>query len=397
MQAGKLAIHHVGGRWGNVSFSAPPAFERDLVHVIFEADGDAIAAIRAARQKQQAQSIIVHACLAQEAGSASLHITANPGACSLLEPAPPEDGPSANYINLFGIDFDAKGMEVVEKRGVETIALDDLLERREGHPGIPPPDFISLDTQGTEYEILCGARRSLSAVCGVMTEIIFSEMYRGQKRFQEIYDLLDREGFSFVRWSHIHERNGPRSPIGLRAAGCQFFGDALFLRRPWTIEAQSKTQLKKLCFFSIVYGQMEYAVWCLEQLAVDDFVPSSQNTYEAFIADLHQAYARFSKVMPPAFSQVLHSDQFKDFSSATVEEWPKLFDFSAFTQTSYLAELRALQRFENTDIESVLEKHGFDVLAKKVNFNRRHHAFQAEKAISDSMKVRGAGTKPHMA
>ena|SRR5262245_24567505 len=45
-----------------------------------------------------------------------------------------------------------------------------------------------------------------------------------------------------------------------------------------------------------------------------------------------------------------------------------------------LAELRALQRLENTDIELVLGKRGLDALAKKVNFNRRRHAFQAEKA-----------------
>jgi FkbM family methyltransferase len=379
---GKLTIHHVGGRDGNVSFLAPSSFNRDLLHVIFEADANAIAAIHAARQNHDSQSIIVHACLAENAGTACFHITLVPHGSSLLEPPQQLD----SYQNQRGIDYDAKTLEIVERRQVETVSLDEAVAGDNDHPRLPPPDFLSLDTQGTEHDILRGAGRCLSSACGVITETLFAKAYQGQKRFQDIYDLLDREGFAFVRWEHLYESNGPRAPIGLRGSGCLNFGDALFLRRPWTIDAQAKTHLKKLCFFSVVYGHLEYAVSCLDRLTADDLA-SPQSAYEVFVSELHAAYVRSSRITPPSIGQVLRADRLRAFSEAGFERWPNIFDLSAFTEPSYLTELQNLQRPEDSEVEGVLRRHGFDLLAEKVKSNRREQAYHVEKLIADSMQT----------
>src|ERR1700685_4664715 len=79
----KIALHHVGGRWGNHPFPRLPAFVGDFVEVLYEADTDAIAAIREAGKDRPSELIVIPACLADRDGDGLLHIYVNPGLTSL--------------------------------------------------------------------------------------------------------------------------------------------------------------------------------------------------------------------------------------------------------------------------------------------------------------------------
>lgn len=57
------------------------------------------------------------------------------------------------------------------------------------------PDILMLDTQGSEYEILEGAKETLKNVNGIILEWSSDELYEGMKQLSEIEKLLNSHGF----------------------------------------------------------------------------------------------------------------------------------------------------------------------------------------------------------
>ena len=58
----KITLHHVGGRWGNHPFPRLSAFAGDFIEVLYEADTDAIAAIREAGKDRANEVIVIPTC-----------------------------------------------------------------------------------------------------------------------------------------------------------------------------------------------------------------------------------------------------------------------------------------------------------------------------------------------
>jgi FkbM family methyltransferase len=87
--------------------------------------------------------------------------------------------------------------------------------------GIEQIHLLKSDTQGADLSVLQGAAQLLenNRVSVVLTEVLFTQFYRGQAHFEDIYRYLIERGFSFVNlYSVIHDKAG-------RAA----WGDALFV------------------------------------------------------------------------------------------------------------------------------------------------------------------------
>src|SRR5215469_14152241 len=80
-----IVAHHVGGRGFGVAFNTPPIFDSDMAHVLYEADPACAAAMQAENQRRNV--FVLPYCLAERDGDATLHITANPYASSLLSPS----------------------------------------------------------------------------------------------------------------------------------------------------------------------------------------------------------------------------------------------------------------------------------------------------------------------
>lgn len=69
-------------------------------------------------------------------------------------------------------------------------------------------EFLKIDTQGTEYEILEGSVKKLSEeTVAVVTEVAFCELYQNQKLFSDVESLMRREGFSFYGFTTLHTRS----------------------------------------------------------------------------------------------------------------------------------------------------------------------------------------------
>ena len=72
--------------------------------------------------------------------------------------------------------------------------LDNVFQKStlEGRVEVINPDFVKLDTQGTELYILKGMQHTLTrSIFGVEAEVQFIEMYRGQPLSKKIDSLYE--------------------------------------------------------------------------------------------------------------------------------------------------------------------------------------------------------------
>jgi FkbM family methyltransferase len=58
--------------------------------------------------------------------------------------------------------------------------------------------FLKIDVQGFELEVLKGAQATLNMVSACLLEINFTNLYRNQVRFKEIYEFMHRRGFEYA-------------------------------------------------------------------------------------------------------------------------------------------------------------------------------------------------------
>lgn len=90
-------------------------------------------------------------------------------------------------------------------------------------------DFIKIDTQGGELEILKGGKKTLDNVFGLELELGFAPIYTAQPLFKEIGDFLEKHDFIFVDFVSLRrwERHDINSSFGQLV-----FGDGLFMKSP---------------------------------------------------------------------------------------------------------------------------------------------------------------------
>jgi FkbM family methyltransferase len=178
----------------------------------------------------------------------TLYVTREPACSSLLKPNP----------GFFGQFTDcAEQIEVVGQRTVETVSMNSFLPEA----GVAGCDFLELDTQGTELEILRGAEHFLlTTVVGLKTEAEFSPLYEGQPLFGALDEYL--RGFGFMLFDLTRNRyRRTAMHHDLITRGQLLWGDALYLRdyRRFTGDT-AKERVLKLCVIAGLLGFHDYAL-----------------------------------------------------------------------------------------------------------------------------------------
>jgi FkbM family methyltransferase len=389
----------VGGRGFNVALNCPTTFAGDILHVLYEADPDC--AEEMIRTNDRPNYRVLPYCLGESDGTSTFNIMANPYFSSLLAPSP-EFTPSTCEVELsgeidgvpvWGARYDAlygHEMRIVRTTSVTTHSLDGLF--RDGQISADlAPDFLSLDTQGSEPEILLGGRNTISRhVLGISTEVEFAPMYTGQKLFSTIFDFSLEAGFQFAGFSYLQDVLPYHVPVGLRAKGFLSFGDCLFLRRLDTLEAMCESEAElvvkgmKLAFLAVLFGYLPYALAVLKKVMAvrmpDSWHESlDRYVYLRFLRDLHTVAAASSACF-------LHVDRL-----ALVEERRSRMRGSHLAPESRTRRLlrRALRRIHHsvtdegipvTPVERLLDQYGFAALAAEVK--RRRIAVESDIPLS---------------
>ncbi|MBT8637323.1 FkbM family methyltransferase [Polynucleobacter paneuropaeus] len=111
-----------------------------------------------------------------------LHVTQHPGCSSILRPDP-------EATKRYAI---APWFKIIKTIPIQVVRYDALFQEKL----VPAPDFIKIDTQGYEYEILQGFGGLLDQVLAIELEAHFYQIYHGQKLLQDIVEYLDSYGLT---------------------------------------------------------------------------------------------------------------------------------------------------------------------------------------------------------
>ncbi|MDA7579138.1 FkbM family methyltransferase [Alphaproteobacteria bacterium] len=189
-------------------------FSKNLNYIGFEPDKRSRKTITNKNTNFKSYQILPYA-LSDSEKTLSLHLCKKPQVSSLYEP-------NSEILDKYP---DSKRFEVVKIATVDCVSLDSL--------NLPKIEFLKIDIQGAENDVLKGASSTLNSVLGLEVEVEFIEIYKEQPLFGDICKTLSKNGLDFVelyRWER-GEHN---------AHGQCVFGDALFLKSP---EALCKSNL----------------------------------------------------------------------------------------------------------------------------------------------------------
>lgn len=186
------------------------------------------------------QTIYVPVALGSSTDVAQLHVTAEP-ACSSLY-APDEDLAKLR-----------PALALISETGRQEVVLE-TLDRWCVDNGVEAVDFLKIDIQGAELDVLKGAPQTLDTVRIVEVEVEFNPIYLDQPLFSDVDTFLRERGFVLWRMdslTHYGLPNGLSSfetvesayfdhpePAKFQGRGGQlFWANAYYVRRHMALDA----------------------------------------------------------------------------------------------------------------------------------------------------------------
>jgi len=191
--------------------------------------------------------------IGSEEGSATLYITQKADNSSLAMP---------NHAFTQRLAVSDRYV-VTKQEAVNTMSLDSWLKKE----SISSVDFLKIDTQGTEGDVLKGAQHTLSSVLGLDIEVNFAKRYIGQTYFSDIDAILRDAGFvlfdlqrRYFKYANGTHLGGPKGQLT--------HGTALYFRSIESLNdvlERSDARRNFAAFLSIVmlYGYYDYALEAL--------------------------------------------------------------------------------------------------------------------------------------
>jgi FkbM family methyltransferase len=253
-------------------------FDKSRVRLYgFEPDAQEVAALNQTSRERQLDHRYVAGALWSRPGEGTFYENKASGGGSLYEQ-------NTALTNRWKFENHAEKFEAREMfypTGTTRWTLTSVDAWRHAQGGNVNIDFMKLNVQGAELEILEGARSAIAGVLGLMTEVSFVESYKKRPFFADIDRHLRDAGFSFFDLIGHHYIGRAASAITVRHLpglyplwGQLIEGHAIYLRDPIDMEARgldlrslTKVKLLKLVAFSEVFGQIEFAFELLVWMA----------------------------------------------------------------------------------------------------------------------------------
>jgi FkbM family methyltransferase len=201
------------------------AFEPDLRSGVGEANRDS-------------SIVLVRKALAGGVGRRTMYLTRKPQTSSLYRP----------QMDVRRRFTDPERADILDEMEMDCTTIDAAL----AEVGIAGPDFIKIDTQGTELDVLRGADRALTSALGLEIEVEFLPLYHGAALFRDVDAHVSRFGFELYDLRRTFFRRAAEPPVN-QAKGQLAFGDALYFR-DWHEVAADRSRLARLAATLLVYG-----------------------------------------------------------------------------------------------------------------------------------------------
>ena len=205
--------------------------------------------------------------------------------------------PNVQLIDLFtSIGASRNGnFEVLGTTEVTTKRLDDIEE-------ITACDFLKIDVQGAELDVLEGAVRTLARTAVVELEVEFVPLYEGQPLFAELDGFMRRNGFLLHRLVDVSGR-----PL-----------------RPFSSVGNCYRPISQILWADAVYIK---DFTCLEKLPADMLLKTAVVLHEAYasidmVALVLKAYdAKAGTALCDAYMARIASAPNLEYSFLNVKDW----------------------------------------------------------------------------
>lgn len=251
-----FVLHHVGARNGFRSFPQVSGLEHEFISVMYEAvNDDNERILRRGGESGTKETILVNSCVGKSNETVLFNINQDPYTSSFL----PLNSKYANfYSNQNNADYVlGEAALPMNQEMMATNSLDELAQKL----ALPSCDFLSLDTQGSELDILKGAEVTLQNCVGLQLEVAFAEIYKGQPLFSDIDAFLRSKGFVFVKFKGFQEFAPLVTAVESRGEKMQVFADAIYFR---SSDLLTNDQYYPLVFTALCFGQTEFALDALK-------------------------------------------------------------------------------------------------------------------------------------
>lgn len=309
-----IVCYHIGG-YGDYSHIniIGDRFPSHTVYVAFEArEDDEDLSVKDQYIGKGIRTALVRECISDKKAVAPFYINVMPASSSIFQASPEaqsEHMPDQTTMPMWGDH--ATTARIVQ---LQTHTIDGLINERH----LPPPDLLSIDAQGAELKIMNGASNALDKdILGILTEVEFHEIYKGQPLFSDQFNLLYGHGFrlaEILAQQYWH-------PVARIGDGLLTVGEALFLRSPEKYAARMADSLTahkmiKLAAISFAFRRLSLAIQAIdialeqfgseavtiiqenpqytEMLALRNFVRSNMDQYkkDAYFFEKHSAIVR---------------------------------------------------------------------------------------------------------
>ncbi|MFN3077829.1 MAG: FkbM family methyltransferase [Alphaproteobacteria bacterium] len=231
--------------------------------------------------------------------------------------------------------FPWRNLDVMREVQVPTIRLDTFVARENVHH----MDFLKVDVEGAELEVMRGARQSMSdmGVLCIQTELWWDPVMKGQPTFAELDTFIRDAGFRFYDLS-LHRQPRTTLPVGRLGGaydpatrsvrlrydqapyGQATTGDALYFRDPvgerregWTHKTLEWTdeRLLRLCGLLDIFDYGDCAIEVLEEFRdqlsqrfdvdalIDAMTPSVENQilgYDIYLKSSNDLRRQFNRL-----------------------------------------------------------------------------------------------------
>jgi len=287
----KLVYCDVGARSG---IEAPWSRLRQAIRVIgFEPDYEEWLELRRLAAEDD---LFLQTALHSRRQELDLHLTRFRGASSIFKP-------NLRLMNHFP---EMERYEVESTVRVQATTLDHLYRDAE----LPALDFLKIDVQGAELEVLKGGKSLIGEqAVGLEVEVEFIQMYEDQPLFSDIDRTVVTEfGFQLQDLRKVYWKYREGLEVG-GLKGQLVCGDALYLRPvqqvlPWCAGLNREVASEKIQMAvtaALVYGYCDYPLALLRQDGIDKYLSRDKiASWTEFVLTYGKSLKRWTRIVPPA-------------------------------------------------------------------------------------------------
>lgn len=249
----EMKVLDAGGRYG--IHPTWKLFTGELNYHLFEPDPIESARLTKKYEHRPLEVKVIDQAVAEKNGRLTIHFFRNRAmsSSSVRNPVSP----------LFKRGMREAEVEVVESIETNAVSIDSYCVNNR-----LSLDFLKLDTEGSEYHILQGAKKQLQEnILGVRCEVSFDYIFDEMPLFSTLHDFMLGQNFYLLNLDYVGKGDNQNDFVKTNGSyGVLITSDAVWMKRPEYLFNSPKERMPS---GSAEIQVMKYAAFCLMNNASD--------------------------------------------------------------------------------------------------------------------------------